>query len=463
VKQGKPRKTDQDRDPQGPKHQGRKRQGKKKKGLHSRGQAPKSRASGSSSRGAGGLPGGNVSRNRRKSRKKKKGGFSRNGHSPGKPHEKIDPDIPLETVEGVLEILPDGYGFLRRLEFAYQPEEDDVFVPAAMIRDQLLKEGSMIKGQAGVGRGKSKGRQLAEAELADGVALDEYRERVPFNRLTSIDPLDRLRIDESGDTSMRILDLVAPVGKGQRGLIVAAPRTGKTMILQKLAQSIAKSHTDVHLMIVLIDERPEEVTEMKRSTQAEVIASSSDEMARKHVRVAEIVLERARRLVEGKTDVVILLDSLTRMARAYNVENRGSGRTLSGGLDAKTMQKPREFFGAARNAEEGGSLTIIATALIDTGSRMDQVIFEEFKGTGNMEVILHQPLADRRVWPAIDIHRSGTRKEEKLRTPDTQDQVNLLRRILADRKVEGAMEALISKITKTENNTEFLDLLTIPR
>jgi transcription termination factor Rho len=370
---------------------------------------------------------------------------------------------PLEAAEGVLEMLPDGFGFLRRRENDYQPEEDDVFVPAALIRNHYLREGSTIKGQAGPGRNRARGRMLAEVELADGVSLTEYADRTPFNRLTSIDPTERLRIDESGDPSMRIMDLVTPIGKGQRGLIVAPPRTGKTILLQKLAQSIAKIHPDVHLMIVLIDERPEEVTEMRRTTVAEVIASSSDQMAHKHIRVAEIVLERARRLVEGGTDVVILLDSLTRMARAYNIENRGSGRTLSGGLDAKTMQKPREFFGAARNAEEGGSLTILATALIDTGSRMDQVIFEEFKGTGNMELMLHRPLADRRVWPAIDIHRSGTRKEEKLRSEDTQEQVNLLRRILSERKVEGAMEALLGKIVKTEDNKSFLNILTTAR
>ena len=374
----------------------------------------------------------------------------------------FDPNAPLETVSGILEVLPDGYGFLRQQEHDYLPEDSDVFVPTALIRTHRLREGSNIEGEAANGRGQ-KNLQLRKVTLADGVGIEEYQERIPFQRLTSIDPNERLRIDESGDHSMRIVDLLTPIGKGQRGLIVASPRTGKTILLQKMAQAIAKIHPEVHLMIVLIDERPEEVTEMRRSTTAEVIASSSDQMAHKHVRVAEIVLERARRLVEGGTDVVVLLDSLTRMARAYNVENRGCGRTLSGGLDAKTMQKPREFFGAARKAEEGGSLTILATALIDTGSRMDQVIFEEFKGTGNMELMLHRPLADRRVWPAIDIHKSGTRKEEKLRSEETQDQVNLLRRILSDRKVEGAMEALLSKIQKTDDNQSFLSILTAAR
>ncbi|MBN2489253.1 MAG: transcription termination factor Rho [Planctomycetes bacterium] len=402
-------------------------------------------------------------RGRGKKKRRNFGPAQRNERPARLNDQHIEVTGPLETVEGVLEFLPEGFGFLRRLENDYQPADDDVFVPAALIRTQELREGSTIRGQAGPGRSPTRSRILTTVELADGVGLAEYHDRIPFSRLTSIDPNERLRIDESGDASMRILDLVTPVGKGQRGLIVAAPRTGKTILLQKLAQSIAKVHPEVHLMIVLIDERPEEVTEMRRSTVAEVIASSSDQMSHKHVRVAEIVLERARRLVEGGTDVVILLDSLTRMARAYNIENRGSGRTLSGGLDAKTMQKPREFFGAARNAEEGGSLTILATALIDTGSRMDQVIFEEFKGTGNMEVVLHRPLADRRVWPAIDIHKSGTRKEEKLRSPETQAQVNLLRRILAERKVEGAMEALLGKIVKTEDNRSFLNILTTAR
>jgi len=394
--------------------------------------------------------------------KKKRRGFGKRNGRPGR-NAPVEFSGPLEAVEGVLEVLPDGYGFLRRLENNYLPEDGDVFVPADLIRKNQIREGSTIKGQAAARRNHSGGPQLREIEIVDSVEIEEYQARAPFTKLTSIDPTERLRIDESGDLSMRIMDLLTPIGKGQRGLIVAPPRTGKTILLQKLAQAIAKVHPEVHLMIVLIDERPEEVTEMRRSTTAEVIASSSDQMADKHVRLAEIVLERARRLVEGGTDVVILLDSLTRMARAYNVQNRGSGRTLSGGLDAKTMQKPREFFGAARNAEEGGSLTILATALIDTESRMDQVIFEEFKGTGNMELMLHRPLADRRVWPAIDIHKSGTRKEEKLRAPDTQEQINLLRRILADRKVEGAMEALVGKIDKTEDNKSFLELLTVPR
>ena len=361
----------------------------------------------------------------------------------------------------MLELNPDGNGFLRQLENDYEAADNDVRVPSRIVRENHLDEGSFIEGQAAAAKNGT--LQLCTVEKADGSTLEEYHARIPFHRPPSIDPLERLRIDESGDISMRILDMVTPVGKGQRGLIVAPPRTGKTILLQKLAQSIAKIHPDVHLMIVLIDERPEEVTEMRRTTVAEVIASSSDQMAKRHVHLAELVLERARRLVEAGKDVVVLLDSLTRMARAYNVENRGSGRTLTGGLDAKTMQKPREFFGAARNAEEGGSLTILATALIDTGSRMDQVIFEEFKGTGNMELMLHRPLADRRVWPAIDIHRSGTRKEEKLRSEEVQEQVNLLRRILADREVEGAMEALISKIDKTSNNKAFLDLLTTAR
>ncbi len=434
---------------------------RKRSGGGGGGTAQKNRGGGGG--GGGGRSGGNRGKNRQ--RKKKRGNRGGNPNRNGAPqadNEPVDPSL-LEPVVGILEVLPDGFGFLRAKENEYQPDGEDVFVSTHIIRQHQLREGSFIRGYAAPGRNRSKGLQLKEIVEADGATPEEYARREPFQRLTCIDPIERLRIDETGDISMRILDLVAPIGKGQRGLIVAPPRTGKTVLLQKLALAVQQVHPECHLMIVLIDERPEEVTDMRRSTGAEVIASSNDEMTRKHVRVAEIVLERARRMVEAGEDVVILLDSLTRMARAYNVEQRGSGRTLSGGLDAKTMQKPREFFGAARKCEEGGSLTIIATALIDTGSRMDQVIFEEFKGTGNMELVLHRPLAEKRVWPAIDIHKSGTRKEEKMRTEEVQEQVNLLRRILADRKVEGAMEALVSKIEKTESNAEFLSLLNTVR
>ena len=266
-------------------------------------------------------------------------------------------------------------------------------------------------------------------------------------------------MDQGNDPSLRIIDLIAPIGRGQRSLIVAPPRTGKTIILKKLAQVIREFHPEVHVMVVLIDERPEEVTDFKRSVDAEVIYSSNDEPATQSVRVVEIVLERARRLVEAGVDVVILLDSLTRVARAYNSQTKDRGRTLSGGLGARTMEKPREFFGAARKVEDGASLTIVATALIDTGSRMDDIIFEEFKGTGNMELVLHRGLADRRIWPAIDIKKSGTRKEEKLRSPETQRKINLVRRALSTQGTEEALRVLLSKIEKTTSNQQFLEML----
>jgi len=362
-----------------------------------------------------------------------------------------------QTAEGILEVLPEGFGFLRRLENRYQPHPADVHVPRGLIRNLQLKAGSEIKGKIGSQSEGGRKKQLAEVEMVDGVDPAQARERPQFRSLISVDPFERLKIDAFNDESMRVVDLLTPIGKGQRGLIVAPPKTGKTMLLQKLAQSISEAHPEVHLMMVLINERPEEVTEMRRTVKGEVLYSSSDEMSKKHVNVAEIVLERARRLVESGRDVVILLDSITRMARAYNIEHRGTGRTMSGGLGAGSMTKPREFFGAARKVEDGGSLTILATALIDTGSRMDDVIFEEFKGTGNMELVLSRELADRRIWPAIDIPASGTRKEEKLRDPATQKRVNLLRRALSDLSPERAMQALLRKIGETPNNQALLE------
>ena len=364
-----------------------------------------------------------------------------------------------QEVAGVLEILADGYGFLRSPENCYMPSASDPHVPRQVIKRFGLSEGSFVVGTAVLEARKNKSARLESVGTVDGMSPDDYKSRRSFTKLTSLDPYERFRIDETGDTSMRILDLLAPIGKGQRGLIVASPRTGKTMLLQKLAHAIADLHPEVHLMVVLIDERPEEVTEMRRTVRGEVIFSSSDTLAKNHVKVAEIVLERARRLVESGQDVVVLLDSITRMARAYNVEHRGTGRTMSGGLGAGSMAKPREFFGAARKAEEGGSLTIIATALVDTGSRMDQVIFEEFKGTGNMELVLDRELAERRIWPAIDIAASGTRKEEKLRTPEVQKRVNTLRRTLSQLSPDRAMQALIKKVDETKDNRQFLGLM----
>ena len=359
-------------------------------------------------------------------------------------------------LQGVLEVLPDGYGFLRDARNSYQSTNQDPFLPAGMIRETGLRSGCSVNGIGAVRNGKL---QVHKIESIEGVGPDQFGQRQEFTKLTSIDPIEPLRIAEGNDLSMRILDLITPIGKGQRGLIVAPPRTGKTILLQKLANSIVEQHPEVHLMMVLVDERPEEVTEMRRSIKAEVIHSSNDHPSERHIKVVEMVLERARRMVEMGNDVVILLDSLTRVARAYNSQTKGSGRTLSGGLDIRTMAKPREFFGAARKAEEGGSLTIIATALIDTGSRMDEVIFEEFKGTGNMELFLHRPLADRRIWPAIHIHQSGTRKEEKLRPPEVQRKVNMLRRALADASPEDALQLLRSKVEKTASNDQFFSML----
>lgn len=362
----------------------------------------------------------------------------------------------MTTAEGVLEILPKGFGFLRSADNAYKADRKDIHVPRSIISKYRLKEGSFIVGVASPAHRQKRSAQLKEIHSIDTLTVPDYEKRPDFAQLTSIDPFERLRIDESGDLSMRALDLITPIGKGQRGLIVSPPRTGKTTLLQKLAISISAIHPEVHLMVLLIDERPEEVTEIRRATDSEVFSSSSDEISKNHVRLAEIVLERSRRMVESGKDVVILLDSITRMARAYNREHRSSGRTLSGGLSVGSMNKPREFFGAARKAEEGGSLTIIATALIDTGSRMDDVIFEEFKGTGNMELVLDRRVADRRIWPAIDIRASGTRKEEKLRDPELQSRVNILRRVLSDLPPDQAMQMLLSKLEQFPDNATFL-------
>jgi transcription termination factor Rho len=354
----------------------------------------------------------------------------------------------------VLEILPKGFGFLRSQENQFNPANDDIYVPADLIRRLGIKPGTLVEGKAVGGRGKS--HQLREVNALDGKTPEEYRDQVAFRELTSIDPFEKFRTDETGDLTLRVIDLLAPIGKGQRGLVVAAPRTGKTMILKKLANAIADKHPEVDLIVLLINERPEEVTDFRRSTPAQVIASSSDQQAKDHIQVTEVVLERARRLVEAGRDVVILVDSITRMARAYNTKENGRGRTLSGGLGVGTLNKPREFFGAARQTEESGSLTIIATALVDTGSRMDDVIFEEFKGTGNLELVLDRKLADRRVWPAVDIPSSGTRKEEKLRDEESQRKINLVRRALSDMSKEEAMQSLLQKLEKTSSNEDFL-------
>jgi len=363
-----------------------------------------------------------------------------------------------ESTEGLLEVLPSGYGFLRRRENNYLPATGDLYVPANILRDLDVRTGVLLRGVVGPSRGPQ-GHATAQAiEAVNG--LPAGRDFIPFERLTSIAPNRRLRLETSSEElSMRVLDLITPIGFGQRGLIVAAPKTGKTTLLQKIATSISTNHPKAKLMVLLIDERPEEVTDFRRSVKGEVIASSSDEMSRMHVNVAEIVFEHARREVEVGRDIVILLDSLTRLARAYNREQRGSGKIMSGGIDSRTMEKPRYFFGAARQAEEGGSLTIIASALVDTGSRMDEVIFQEFKGTGNMELVLDRGLFERRIFPAIDISMSGTRREELLYTPEEHQKMNLLRRVLGTVKPAEAMQLLLDKLSKFKSNADFLESL----
>ncbi len=360
--------------------------------------------------------------------------------------------------EGVLECLPDGFGFLRAPEYNYLPGPDDIYVSPSQIRKFDLRTGDTVSGQIRPPKEGERYFALIKVEAVNFEHPDVAREKIFFDNLTPLYPQDRIRLETPNMTS-RVLDLVAPVGKGQRGLIVAAPRTGKTMVLQSLANSISTNHPEVTLIVLLIDERPEEVTDMQRSVKGEVISSTFDEPAARHVQVAEMVIEKAKRLVEHKRDVVILLDSITRLARAYNAIVPPSGKVLSGGVDSNALQRPKRFFGAARNVEEGGSLTIMATALIDTGSRMDDVIFEEFKGTGNMEVHLDRKLVDKRVFPAIDINKSGTRKEELLMDKQELNRVWVLRKVLNPLSTVEAMELLTEKLDKTKTNGEFLNLM----
>jgi transcription termination factor Rho len=360
--------------------------------------------------------------------------------------------------EGVLECLPDGFGFLRAPEYNYLPGPDDIYVSPSQIRKFDLRTGDTVSGQIRPPKEGERYFALIKVEAVNFEHPDVAREKIFFDNLTPLYPQDRIRLETANMTS-RVLDLVAPVGKGQRGLIVAAPRTGKTMILQSIANSISTNHPEITLIVLLIDERPEEVTDMQRSVKGEVISSTFDEPAARHVQVAEMVIEKAKRLVEHKRDVVILLDSITRLARAYNAIVPPSGKVLSGGVDSNALQRPKRFFGAARNVEEGGSLTIMATALIDTGSRMDDVIFEEFKGTGNMEVHLDRKLMDKRVFPAIDINKSGTRKEELLMDKAELNRVWVLRKVLNPLSVVEAMELLTEKLEKTKTNGEFLSLM----
>jgi transcription termination factor Rho len=360
------------------------------------------------------------------------------------------------TGEGVLEILPEGYGFLRSQDWNYLYGPDDIYVSPSQIKRFDLRTGDTVAGQVRPPKEWERYLALLKVELVNGDEPEVAKARVSFDNLRPRYPEGRLRLEtKDGDVSMRIMDLIAPIGKGQRGLIVAPPRAGKTILLQKIANAIRENHPEVTLIILLIDERPEEVTDTIANVDAEVISSTFDETADRHVQVAEMVIEKAKRLVEHKKDVVILLDSITRLARAHNAVVPLSGKILSGGVDAKGLEKPKKFFGAARNIEGGGSLTIIATALIETGSRMDEVIFEEFKGTGNMELILAREIADRRVFPAIDINRSGTRKEELLFTKEELNRVYLLRNFLGDMPTVEAMEFLLKQMSRSKNNKEF--------
>ncbi len=359
--------------------------------------------------------------------------------------------------EGVLEILPDGFGFLRSPEYNYLPCPDDIYISPSQIRRFGLRNGHIVAGQIRPPKESERYFALLRVEAINFEDPNDVTEKTNFEDLTAMHPDGRLFLETAPDElNMRIVDLVTPIGAGQRMLIVAPPRTGKTVLLQKMANAISKNHPDVYVIILLIDERPEEVTEMQRNTTAEVVSSTFDEPASRHVQVADMVLEKAKRLVEYKRDVVILLDSITRLARAHNTEMPHSGRILSGGIDANALQQPKRFFGAARNVEEGGSLTIIGTALVDTGSKMDEVIFEEFKGTGNSELHLDRRLVDRRVWPAIDVAASGTRKEELLLDPKELELIYRLRRVLSDMNVVEAIELLRAQLQKVRTNAEFL-------
>ena len=363
-----------------------------------------------------------------------------------------------QTQTGVLELHPKGYGFLRDPKRNFKPGVDDVYVGSPLLAKFRLKQGVRLTGKVEAASGKD-GPKLTELVEIEGRSPEQYANLAAFDDLTAIDPHERIRLEVGPEPmGMRVMDLLTPIGKGQRGLIVAPPRSGKTILLQQIATSIAKNHPELYLLMLLVDERPEEVTEMRRSVKGEVIASSSDNTTEEQIRLAQLTIDRAKRIAEGGGQVLVLLDSLTRLARAYN-KGSNSGRTMSGGIDIKALEIPKRLFGAARKFDEGGSLTVLATCLIETGSRMDEIIFQEFKGTGNMEVVLDRRLADRRVWPAIDIQLSGTRKEERLLDPDTLAKVTLLRRSLSELKPMDAMEGLVRQLGKTASNAEFLEKL----
>lgn len=364
----------------------------------------------------------------------------------------------LSFSRGVLEVLPDGYGFLRSSDYNYLPSPDDIYVSPSQIKKFSLRTGDFVSGQVRPPKEGERFFALLRVEAVNGLAPEGIRERTLFDNLVPVYPTKKINLESApGEYSMRVMDMLAPIGKGQRGLIVSPPKSGKTILLQKIANSITRNHPEIKLIVLLIDERPEEVTDMERSVQGEVISSTFDEPADRHVQVADMVIEKAKRMVEASEHVVILLDSITRLARAHNIVVPHSGRILSGGVDSNALHKPKRFFGAARNTEDGGSLTIIATALIDTGSRMDDVIFEEFKGTGNMELVLDRDLSDRRIFPAIDVNRSGTRREDLLLKEDDLAKIWILRKILSDFSPVEAMEFLLDKIRGTKNNKDFLN------
>jgi transcription termination factor Rho len=369
----------------------------------------------------------------------------------------LDSEVVLRG-EGVLEVLPEGYGFLRSQDWNYLYGPDDIYVSPSQIKRFDLRTGDTVLGQVRPPKEGERYLALLKVERVNGDEPDKAKHRIAFDNLRPRYPDQRVKLEApTGDLSMRVMDLIAPLGKGQRGLIVAPPKAGKTILMQKMANAITENHPEVHLIVLLIDERPEEVTDMQENVRAEVISSTFDEPADRHTQVAEMVLEKAKRLVEHGRDVVILLDSITRLARAYNVTVPHSGKILSGGVDANALHKPKRFFGAARNIEEGGSLTIVATALVETGSRMDEVIFEEFKGTGNMELVLDRHIADKRIFPAIDINRSGTRREDLLLSELELTRVYLLRNFLSDMAPAESIDFLLTRMKKTKANKDFLD------
>ncbi len=415
-------------------------------------------------------------RRRRRRRRSRRGGgggdgrdFQRGGQPHGQRQQRRGPDqngtvdgperegAPvLGVIEGILELHPKGYGFLRDPKNNYASGKNDPFVPASLIDKHKLREGVLLRGEIVQGS-KGQGPRFRAVELVDGRTLDEYAKVRPFDELTAVNPFERIRL-ETGSTpiTMRVMDLLTPLGKGQRALIVAPPRTGKTMLLQEIANSVSTNHPEMHLIVLLIDERPEEVTEMRRRVRGEVIASSMDRDVESHVRLSQLIVERGKRIAEAGGQVFILLDSITRTARAFNKWVGNTGRTMSGGLDVKALDIPKKMFGTARRFDEGGSLSVVATALIDTGSRMDEVIFQEFKGTGNMELVLNRQLADRRIWPAIDIGLSGTRREELILAPDELDGIIMLRRSLVSLNQIEAMEQLVKTLARFPSNREFL-------